>query len=85
MKKILDFIRISFRSKVQIALLSLVALSFVVIGVVTISFIKQQYDGYYTNRFARKVKSILTGLEYTFQDAGVSGKTIERQSIARSI
>lgn len=70
----IEFIRISFRSKVQIALLSLVALSFVVIGVVTISFIKQQYDGYYTNRFARKVKSILTGLEYTFQEAGASEK-----------
>lgn len=69
-----DFIRISFRSKVQIALLSLVALSFVVIGIVTISFIKQQYDGYYTNRFTRKVKSILTGLEYTFQDPIVAEK-----------
>ena len=62
-----DDARISFRTKLQLALMIVVAFAFIVIGWVTVSFIERQYETYYTERFSKKVKSILTGLEYIVQ------------------
>jgi len=52
-------------------MLSIIAFSFFVIGIITVSFIHKQYDNYYSERFSRKVKSILTGLEYVLEDKGL--------------
>jgi nitrogen fixation/metabolism regulation signal transduction histidine kinase len=64
--------RVSFKTKLQLALMTVVAFAFVVIGWVTVSFIEQQYETYYTERFSKKVKSILTGLEYVVQSPSAS-------------
>lgn len=59
--------KISFRTKLQAAMMFVVAFAFFVIGFVTVSFIEQQYETYYAERFSKKVKSILTGLEYSIK------------------
>ncbi len=59
-----DTFQLTFKNKLQIALLSLVAISFVIIGLVTVSFIHDQYDTYYTDRFSKKVKSIIIGSQF---------------------
>lgn len=66
-----EIIKMSFQSKIQLAMLSIIAFSFLVIGIITVSFIHKQYDNYYSERFSRKVKSILTGLEYVLEDKGL--------------
>ncbi len=68
----------SFQSKIQLAMLSIIAFSFLVIGIITVSFIHKQYDNYYSERFSRKVKSILTGLEYVLEDKGLKNRTTAR-------
>jgi O-antigen/teichoic acid export membrane protein len=49
-----EIIKMSFQSKIQLAMLSIIAFSFFVIGIITVSFIHKQYDNYYSERFSEK-------------------------------
>lgn len=71
-----DTFQLTFKNKLQIALLSLVAISFVIIGLITVSFIHDQYDTYYTDRFSKKVKSIIRGTQF------VLNSSLEKNNLA---
>jgi len=58
---------LSFRTRINYSMLAMILLSFVIIGIVTISFFRKQYDSFYSDRLLRKEKVIHTSLEYLFQ------------------
>ncbi len=60
--------RLSLRSRVSLALVSVVLLSFFVIGLVTINYFVDEYDNYHKNRLLRKQQAILIGLEVELGD-----------------
>jgi len=63
-----ESINISFRTRINYTMLFIIIVSFVVIGSLTISFFKTQYDTFYTDRLIRKEKAILANIEYFIQD-----------------
>ena len=63
-----DSINLSFRARINYTMLFIIIVSFVVIGLLTISFFKNQYDTFYTDRLIRKEKAILANIEYFIQD-----------------
>lgn len=63
-----DEIVISFRSRINYSMLLIIIASFIVIGSITISFFKSQYDAYYNDRLVRKEKAILTNVEYYLRE-----------------
>ena len=63
-----DEINMSFRARINYSMLFIIIVSFAVIGSLTISFFKTQYDNYYTDRLIRKEKAILTSIEYFLQE-----------------
>ena len=63
-----DEIKMSFRARINYSMLFIIIVSFAVIGSLTISFFKTQYDNYYTDRLIRKEKAILTSIEYFLQE-----------------
>jgi two-component system nitrogen regulation sensor histidine kinase NtrY len=63
-----ESINISFRARINYTMLFIIIVSFVVIGLLTISFFKTQYDTFYTDRLIRKEKAILANIEYFIQD-----------------
>lgn len=68
-RKRFDFravVRLTFRSKIQLAVTLIIVVSFLVIGTLTITNIIRQYDDYHSERLIRKVKQVLTGLELTY-------------------
>ncbi|MCW3125701.1 MAG: histidine kinase [Bacteroidetes bacterium] len=65
---ITEQINVSFRARINYSMLFIIIVSFAVIGSLTISFFKTQYDNYYTDRLVRKEKAILTSIEYFLQE-----------------
>jgi two-component system nitrogen regulation sensor histidine kinase NtrY len=65
---ITDSINLTFRARINYTMLFIIIVSFVVIGLLTISFFKTQYDTFYTDRLIRKEKAILANIEYFIQD-----------------
>ena len=65
---ITDTVNLSFRARINYTMLFIIIVSFVVIGVLTISFFTTQYDSFYTDRLVRKEKAILANIEYFLQD-----------------
>lgn len=65
---ITENINLSFRARINYTMLSIIIVSFIVIGILTISFFKTQYDSFYTDRLVRKEKAILANIEYFLQD-----------------
>jgi two-component system nitrogen regulation sensor histidine kinase NtrY len=63
-----ESINISFRARINYTMLFIIIVSFVVIGLLTISFFKSQYDTFYTDRLIRKEKAILANIEYFIQE-----------------
>lgn len=63
-----DEIVLSFRSRINYSMLLIIIASFIVIGSITISFFKSQYDAYYNDRLVRKEKAILTNVEYFLRE-----------------
>lgn len=63
-----ESINLSFRARINYTMLSIIIISFIVIGILTISFFKTQYDSFYTDRLVRKEKAILANIEYFLQD-----------------
>lgn len=55
---------LSFRSRIQLFIVLIIVSSFVLIGVLTVTNIKSQYNEYHYERLLRKTKQILSGLEY---------------------
>jgi signal transduction histidine kinase len=53
----------SFRTRINYALLAIIFASFVVIGIITISFFKEQYNQFYADRLAAKENAVITALE----------------------
>jgi nitrogen fixation/metabolism regulation signal transduction histidine kinase len=65
---ITDRINISFRARINYTMLAIIIISFIVIGSLTISFFKDQYETSYTDRLVRKEKTILAAIEYYLQE-----------------
>lgn len=63
-----DEIVLSFRTRINYSMLLIIIVSFVVIGSITISFFRSQYDAYYNDRLVRKEKAILTNVEYYLRE-----------------
>lgn len=63
-----DEIVLSFRSRINYSMLLIIIASFIVIGSITISFFRSQYDAYYNDRLVRKEKAILTNVEYFLRE-----------------
>lgn len=68
---IAEEINMSFRARINYSMLFIIVVSFAVIGSLTISFFKTQYDNYYTDRLVRKEKAILTSIEYFLQESEI--------------
>ena len=60
---LLDEINLSFRTRINYSMLAIIIVSFIVIGLLTISFFKSQYDTFYTDRLIRKEKAIQASIE----------------------
>ncbi len=61
-------VNMSFRTRINYSMLLIIIVSFIIIGIVTISFFKNQYDGFYTDRLLRKEKTILASIEFYLQE-----------------
>jgi two-component system nitrogen regulation sensor histidine kinase NtrY len=72
---IAEEINMSFRARINYSMLFIIVVSFAVIGSLTISFFKTQYDNYYTDRLVRKEKAILTSIEYFLQESEARAET----------
>ncbi len=57
----------SFRTRINYSLLAIIFTSFIVIGIITISFFRQQYNQFYSDRLVAKEKSVITALEYALK------------------
>jgi nitrogen fixation/metabolism regulation signal transduction histidine kinase len=66
----MDRLKISFRMKIQYAIIFIILASFVVIGSLIISNTNRQYESYHQSRLMRKSKQILSGLQYLKNNAG---------------
>lgn len=53
---------LTFQSKINLAMLAIIILSFIIIGFVTLRFYHTQYDEYYTERLVKKQKNIQISL-----------------------
>lgn len=62
-----ELFNFSFRKRINIAMLSLVILSFIIIGMATVSFFTTQYDENHKVKLIGKQKSILTSLKYIIE------------------
>lgn len=58
---------LSFRTRINYSMLAMIVVSFVIIGIITISFFSRQYDNFYTDRLLRKEKVVHASLEYFIQ------------------
>lgn len=63
-----SYLAVSFRARINYSMLLIIIASFVVIGFMTISFFKNQYDNFYTDRLVRKEKAILADIENFIQE-----------------
>ncbi len=54
----------SFRLRINLAMMFVIILSFVIIGIITLTYLRGQYTSQYRDRLLRKEKSILANLEY---------------------
>jgi signal transduction histidine kinase len=61
---------LSFRTRINYSMLAMIVISFVIIGIITISFFSRQYDNFYTDRLLRKEKVVHASLEYFVQRTG---------------
>lgn len=69
---------LSFRSRIQLFIVLIIVSSFVLIGVLTVTNIKRQYNDYHYERLLRKTKQILSGLEYLRDNSSDTLTTWER-------
>lgn len=58
---------LSFRTRINYSMLAMIVVSFIIIGIITISFFSRQYDNFYTDRLLRKEKVVHASLEYFIQ------------------
>ena len=58
---------LSFRTRINYSMLAMIIVSFIIIGIITISFFSRQYDNFYTDRLLRKEKVVHASLEYFVQ------------------
>lgn len=68
---------ITFRSRIQLLIVLIIVLSFALIGWVTVTNIKREYNDYHYDRLLRKTRQILSGLEYMRAQASDSVITWE--------
>lgn len=60
----LNLFSVSFRTRINYSILTMIVASFVIITIVTISYLSEQYDNNYNDRLLRKEKVIHSGIEY---------------------
>lgn len=66
-KEVFEF---TFRNKIQVFVTFIILSSFFMIGLLTITHISRQYNEYHHQRLLRKVKQVLSGLEYLKKGSG---------------
>ncbi len=64
----------SFRKKISISMLSLVALSFLIISIATIGYFSKQYNEYHKKRLIRKQKSIVRSMNYVINENNIENE-----------
>lgn len=69
-REIMDDLSLSFRNRINYSMLAMIVVSFIIIGIVTISFFRRQYDAFYNDKLLRKEKVVHSGLEYFIQQGG---------------
>jgi two-component system nitrogen regulation sensor histidine kinase NtrY len=69
---IVENFSLSFRTRINYSMLAIIIVSFIFIGIVTMSFFRQQYDNFYTDRLLRKEKAVNASLEYFIQGNNVN-------------
>lgn len=65
-----DDFALSFRTRINYSMLAMIIVSFIIIGIVTISFFRNQYNDFYSDKLLRKEKVVHSGLEYFIQQGG---------------
>ncbi len=65
--QLLSGFTLSFRTRINYSMLLMIILSFIIIGLITISFFSKQYANFYTDRLFRKEKVVHATLEYFVQ------------------
>lgn len=63
-----NVLNMSFRNRVNFAMILIIVSSFVIIGIITIRYFSNEYDNYHEQRLIRKQKSVLSALEYTIKE-----------------
>jgi signal transduction histidine kinase len=58
---------LSLRTRINYSMLFMIVISFIIIGIITISFFSRQYDSFYTDKLLRKEKVVHSSLEYYMQ------------------
>ena len=78
---------LSFRTRINYSMLLMIVISFVIIGLVTISFFRKQYDNFYNDRLLHREKAVHASLEYFIQQRGngVDGPPLSMESNALSL
>lgn len=71
-----DGMVLSFRSRINYSMLIMIVFSFIVIGIVTISFFSKQYDKFYSDKLWRKEKVVHAGLEYFIEQSTQLSDTV---------
>jgi two-component system nitrogen regulation sensor histidine kinase NtrY len=61
---ILSSFSISFKARINYSMLTMIVLSFLIIGGITINFFSRQYNNFYSDRLQRKEKVIHATLQY---------------------
>lgn len=54
----------SFRTRINYSMLAMIIFSFIIIGIITISFFSRQYDSFYSDRLQRKEKVVHAEVEH---------------------
>lgn len=65
----------SFRTRINYSMLAMIVFSFIIIGIVTISFFRRQYDAFYSDKLLRKEKVVHAGLEYFIEQNSFAGES----------
>lgn len=80
-----DVFSFSFRKRINIAMLSLVILSFIITGLATISYFTTQYSSYHKKSLIRKQKSISSSLAYVIEKNNLDTKKRFRDYFLNSL
>ncbi len=75
----------SFRTRINYSMLAMIVFSFIIIGIVTISFFRRQYDAFYSDKLLRKEKVVHAGLEYFIGQNSFAGESVVTPALQNAL